>query len=175
MTSPEWTLIDVAGVLWPNELEAAVAEAFALRLTDREKPLDATARTRGRRGVARLRTLLEAEHHPARTRSPPERRMLRMLRDAGLPEPETNVRVGRWEVDFLWREAGFVLEVDAYSTHSSPWAFERDRRKSAELEDLGLIVHRVTPRQLGLNPIPTIARVRRAVTRTAPSDISPSH
>ena len=98
-----------------------------------------------------------------------------MLRDAGLPEPETNVRVGRWEVDFLWREAGFVLEVDAYSTHSSPWAFERDRRKSAELEDLGLIVHRVTPRQLGLNPIPTIARVRRAVTRTAPSDISPSH
>ena len=46
--------------------------------------------------------------------------MLRMLRDAGLPEPETNVRVGRWEVDFLWREAGFVLEVDAYSTHSRP-------------------------------------------------------
>ena len=36
-----------------------------------------------------------------------------------------------------------VVEVDGYSTHSSPWAFERDRRKSAELEDLGLRVHRV--------------------------------
>lgn len=164
VTSPEWTLIDAAGVLWPNELESAVAEAFALRLTNRDRLIESIARSRGRRGVARLRTLLEAEHQPARTRSSPERRMLRILRDAGLPEPETNVRVGRWEVDFLWREAGFVLEVDAYSTHSSPWAFERDRRKSAELEDLGLTVHRVTSRQLELNAIPTIARVRRAVT-----------
>ena len=167
VSSPEWTLIDAAGVLWPDELESAVAEAFALRLTNRDELIDATWRTRGRRGVARLRTLLEADHRPARTRSRPERRMLRMLRDAGLPEPETNVRIGRWEVDFLWRDAGFVLEVDAYSTHSSTWAFERDRRKSAELEDLGLTVHRVTRRQLDLNATPTIARVRRAVARNS--------
>ena len=56
---------------------------------------------------------------------------------AHLPEPETNVKVGRWTVDFLWREAGLAVEVDAYSTHSSPWAFERDRRKDAELTASG--------------------------------------
>ena len=73
------------------------------------------------------------------------------------------------------------MEVDAYSTHSSPRAFERDRRKSAELEDLGLSVHRVTRSQLDLDPLPTIARIRRAVvavlslpTRTtAPREIGP--
>ena len=168
MSSPEWTLIDAAGVLWPDELESAVAEAFALRLTNRDRadPMRpgepaAVVAWPGFERCSRLTTARPG------TRSRPERRMLRMLRDAGLPEPETNVRIGRWEVDFLWRDAGFVLEVDAYSTHSSTWAFERDRRKSAELEDLGLTVHRVTRRQLDLNATPTIARVRRAVARNS--------
>ena len=52
------------------------------------------------------------------------------------------MKIGRWTVDFLWREAGLVVEVDAYSTHSSPWAFERDRRKDAELTARGITVQR---------------------------------
>ena len=88
--------------------------------------------------------------------------MLRTLnRDAGLPEPETNVRVGRWEVDFLWREACFVLRSTPTRPTPRHGAFERDRRKSAELEDFGLRVSRVTSHQLGLDPNPTIGRVRR--------------
>ena len=54
------------------------------------------------------------------------------------------MKLGGWEVDFLWREARLVVEVDAYSTHSSPWAFERDRRKDAELTAMGLTVQRFT-------------------------------
>ena len=50
----------------------------------------------------------------------------------------------RWEVDLLWRSAGLVVEVDGYSAHSSPRAFERDRRKDAELTALGLTVQRFT-------------------------------
>ncbi len=161
VTAPPRTLIDLAASFSPTDLEGAVAEAFALRLTNRSQLLRALDRAGPRRGTASLRRLLDAPGGPRRTRSKPERRLLTLIRDAGLPEPETNVRIGRWEVDFFWREAGFVLEVDAYSTHSSPWAFERDRRKSAELEDLGLRVHRVTSHQLGLDPNPTIGRVRR--------------
>ena len=96
---------------------------------------------RGRRGTKRLTSLLGGGP-PARTRSRPERLLLRAVRDAGLPEPETDVKIGRWTVDFLWREAGLVVEVDAYSTHSSPWAFERDRRKDAELTARGITVQR---------------------------------
>jgi very-short-patch-repair endonuclease len=91
--------------------------------------------------VGRLAALLDASP-PARTRSRPERLLLDAIRRAGLPEPETNVKIGRWEVDFLWRDPGLVVEVDAYSTHSSPRAFERDRRKDAELTTLGLTVQR---------------------------------
>ncbi len=98
---------------------------------------------RGRRGVGTPTALLDGRS-PARTRSRPERRLLAALRRAGLPEPETDVRLGDGSVDFLWRDAELVVEVDAYSTHSSPWAFERDRRKDAELTARGLTVQRFT-------------------------------
>jgi len=67
-----------------------------------------------------------------------------LVRRAGLPEPEVNARLGRWEVDFLWRKERVVVEVDGYASHSSPQAFERDRRKTAELQDAGYLVRRVS-------------------------------
>ena len=165
VTSVERTLIDLGGTCGGFELETAVAEAFARGLTDRERLLEGIGRARGRRGVARLRAVVEAPRSPARTRSAPERRLLRLIREAGLPEPETNVRVGRWEVDFLWREQKLIVEVDAYATHSSPWAFERDRRKTAELEDSGFAVQRVTAVRIATAPVAAVARIRRTLTR----------
>jgi len=122
-----------------DELERAVAEAFALRLTNRAHLLRAGTRP----GAGRLRRLLDGRP-PARTRSDPERILLRGVRAARLPEPETNVKVGGWEVDFLWREVRLAVEVDAYSTHSSPRAFDRDRRKDADLAAAELTVQRFT-------------------------------
>ena len=140
LTAPIRTLIDLSGACTPEDLERAVSEAFARRLTNLPSLQRAIEAYRGRRGVARIRALLD--HGPRLSRSPPERRLLRAIRGAGLPEPETNVMVGRWEVDFLWRDAGLAVEVDAYSTHSSPRAFERDRRKDADLAARGLMVQR---------------------------------
>lgn len=161
VTSPERTLIDFAAS-HPLQVESAVSEAFAVGLTDHRSLLRALATTPGRRGVGRLRVLLEAPRGLARTRSGHERRLLRMIRDADLPEPEINAKIGPWEVDLLWRAHGVVIEVDDYATHSSPRAFERDRRKSAELEDQGLTVRRITPKQLA-NPELTLARIRRTL------------
>ena len=115
----------------------------------------------GRRGAAVLRELLDGERGPARTRSGAERRLLALVRRAGLPEPEVNARVGRWEVDLLWREQGLAVELDVYSTHSSPRAFERDRRKTAELEDRGLAVQRITPLGLRDRPEDALRRIAR--------------
>ena len=143
VTAPPRTLIDLAAVCHRDELERAVGEAFALRLTNRSQLLRVAEAAGRRRGAARLRHLLVGAG-PALTRSHPERVLLRAIRAAGLPEPETNARVGGWEVDFLWRDARLVVEVDGYSTHSSPRAFERDRRKDAEVAELGLVVQRFT-------------------------------
>ena len=56
-----------------------------------------------------------------------------------------------------------MVEIDAYATHSSPRAFERDRRKSAELEDLGLTVRRVSDQQIRDQTVLTVTRIRRAL------------
>jgi very-short-patch-repair endonuclease len=85
--------------------------------------------------------------------------MLALIRRAGLPLPETNVRIGPHEVDFLWRDQSVVLEVDGFRYHSSRAAFERDRLRDAELAARGLRVVRVTWRQIVDAPEAVAARL----------------
>jgi len=54
-----------------------------------------------------------------------------------------------------------VVEVDSYGFHSSPAAFERDRRKDLDLDDADLRVRRVTYRQLRDEPGWVAARLKR--------------
>jgi very-short-patch-repair endonuclease len=172
VTSPARTILDLAGSSTDRELEQAVAEALALRLTNRSELVAMIDRHPRRPGVRALRALLDAEHAPARTRSPAEERLLTLIRRAGLPEPEVNAQLGRWEVDFLWREQRLVVEVDGYASHSSPRAFERDRLKTAELQDGGFFVRRISANALRQDPqasVEPIARaLGRAVTRRTP-------
>jgi very-short-patch-repair endonuclease len=140
VTSPARTLLDFAGGATDDDLEAAVAEAFALRLINRDALLRAIVP--GRRGAARLRSLVDAG--PKRTRSHPEHRLLTAVLAADLPGPLTNHMIGPWEVDLYWPKYGLVVEVDGYAAHSSRTAFERDRRKDAYLTERGLTVQRFT-------------------------------
>jgi very-short-patch-repair endonuclease/predicted transcriptional regulator of viral defense system len=163
LTSPARTLVDLAAVLTQDNLERAVAEAERQSLARRHDLVDQLERNRGRRGVAKLRALLALYGGPALTRSPAEARLLRLLRQAGLPPPETNVRVGGYEVDFLWREARFIVEVDGFTYHSTRFDFESDRLRDAELEAQGFRVMRVTWRQLVDDPGAVVNRIARAL------------
>jgi very-short-patch-repair endonuclease len=108
-----------------------------------------------------MRGLLDAG--PKRSRSKPEAVLLRAIRAAGLPEPETNARIGRWEADLYWPAQRVVVEVDGYAAHSSPRAFERDRRKAADLEARGLTVRRVSALQVRDDLERTVGRLARAL------------
>ena len=118
--------------------------------------------------MARLRALIDGERRPQRTRSKPERELLAAIRRAGLPEPDANAHIGRWEVDLYWPVRRLVVEVDGYAAHSSPRAFERDRRKDGELTELGLTVQRFSAHQVGAEPDRIVAWIRRALERLAP-------
>jgi very-short-patch-repair endonuclease len=163
VTAPIRTLIDFAVSASHEALEAAVAEAFALHLVGRGQILRELDRIGSRPGSRPLRRLLEGPRRPQRTRSAPERKLLVLIRAAGLPEPEANVRIGGWEVDLLWRDERLIVEVDGYAAHSSPRAFERDRRKTAALQALGYVVLRVTPRQIAEHTGAVIAWIQRAL------------
>lgn len=101
-TSVVRTLLDFAGVSPVWELRKAVGEAEVLRKLDKGAARRLIRRSRGRRGVARLRMLLdELDPDTKRTRSYMERLFLAMCRRAGLPRPEVNVWLdvgGRWRV-----------------------------------------------------------------------------
>jgi very-short-patch-repair endonuclease len=156
VTTPSRTLLDLSSVLDRHSLARAVEEAEVQRLVCRDALLD---RCRARRGAATLRAVLESAAGPAMTRSEAEARLLALIRAARLPAPETNVRIGGYEVDFLWREQRLVVEVDGFAYHSTREAFERDRRKDADLQTLGLRTTRVTYRQIAHEPLATIARL----------------
>jgi hypothetical protein len=84
--------------------------------------------------------------------SPAEAELLAVVKSAGLPLPQTNVMVRGvrdWHRgDAYWPEHNLVVELDGYRYHSSRQAFEHDREATADLQDAGIEVLRVTVRQV---------------------------
>jgi len=99
------------------------------------------------------------------TRSDPERAFLRLCRRHRLPRPDLNVRIGRFTVDFLWREQRLVVETDAWSSHRGAQAFEDDHERDLELGSLGYRVLRFTRKQVEGRPEAVAASVRGALQR----------
>ena len=164
VTTPSRTIIDLAECVTDRELERAVHEAITRRLVNARRLRAELDQYRGRRGISRLKQLLDNDGPSTLTRSEAEERFLALVRSAGLPAPEVNVLVQGHRVDFLWRDQGLVVEVDGFQFHSTREAFERDRRRDAELQRAGLRVLRVTWRQVVDSPYATLANLVGALT-----------
>lgn len=169
VTAPARTLYDLAAIVRPRTLERAVAEAFSRRLTDADRIVELMARHPKGPGLRALRAVL-TPGRPVLTRSEAEERFLALLRKARFDPPEVNVVLAGFEVDFLWRTERLVTEIDGFAFHSSPQAFERDRRRDAVLAAEGVTVVRVTWRQLVTEPEAVIVRLARAHTRARLAD-----
>jgi len=150
-------LLDFAAVAPVWELRKAVSEAEVLRVLDHVAVRQLIKRSRGRRGVARLRMVID-EIHPLtkRTRSDMEILFLRMCERAGLPQPEVNVTLypgGRRTMpDFLWRDVGLIVEADSRRYHDTDSAFQSDREREQRLQLAGWRVSRCTWEQVEREP-----------------------
>jgi len=82
-----------------------------------------------------------------------------------LPLPETNVKLGRWEVDFLWREQRLVVEVDSFAYHLGSVSFHDDHDRDLDLRQLGFAVLRYSERQLENEPDRIIADAAAVLAR----------
>jgi Protein of unknown function (DUF559) len=152
VTSIARTLLDLATVLDRRRLQRAVEESERLGLLHVPTAIQRCEQSNGRRGVPALLSLL-ADFRPApHTRSELEDRFLDLCREAGLPLPATNVVIAGLEVDFLWRDARLVVELDGYEFHRTRAAFERDRERDAELKLDGYEVVRLTAKRLRDHP-----------------------
>lgn len=164
VTSPARTPLDIATLLPERSLELAYDRALVARLTTPGEVRRAAARARGHHGCTPLERLLDATPTTV-TRSEAEERVLALIRGAQLPPPAVNCRVHDFEVDFYWPRQRLVLEVDGFRFHSTRRAFEHDRRKGAALAAAGILVIRVTWRQIESEPLAVVARLAQALAR----------
>lgn len=159
VTTPARTLIDLADVLPRRGLERALDEAAYLRLD-----LGELAPRNGRRGSGVLaRVLARHDAGSTRTRSELEERMLGLCRRFRLPAPEVNQPVEGYTADFVWSEQRLIVETDGFRAHGTRAAFERDRRRDADLLAADWRVLRVSYARLEREPEWVAERIAAAL------------
>jgi very-short-patch-repair endonuclease len=121
------TLLDLADVIDDQALRRTVTEAEYRNRFDLTT-LNAVVEANPGRRNAKLMRAVEAAGHL--TRSP--------------LEPETNVWLEGYEVDFLWRRVGLVVELDGLEEHGTRAAVRRDRQRDRELWRAGFRTMRLT-------------------------------
>jgi len=155
------TLLDLAEVVRPRELERAFEEAERLRLLDVRAVERLLERRPGRRGLKQMRKLLtDSTGPPPATRSELERLFIDVCEDAGLPRPTVNAVIAELEVDVVWTDRRLVVELDGHAFHRTRAAFERDRVRDAALQVAGYRVLRITHRRLVHDPAGVAETVR---------------
>ena len=170
ITSAARTLLDIALDLPDRELERALDESIATRKTSLAG-VRAVLRDYPRRpGSVRLGALASHGRTLTMTRSECEERFLALVRRAGLPGPEVNARVSRFEVDFCWRRQGVIVEIDGFFFHSSGAALARDHRRDAALQQMGFLVIRILARELVASPESVLVRVASALALRGAAD-----
>jgi very-short-patch-repair endonuclease len=157
VTSPARTILDLAAT---PDLERIVGEALGTKLVTERELRTAVDEASGRRGIQKLRALLDGPGGPAFTRSEAERRFLALVRKGGLPPPQANAWIAGLEVDFLWPDHRLVAEVDG-NFHAYGPRREHDHRRDARLEAAGYDVIRTTWHQIIDEPETLLVRLTR--------------
>lgn len=122
-------------------------------------------RNKGMHGSPAARKLLQAADGDAHSEA--ERLLASLLRQARIAGWKANQRLGRWEIDVLFRGPKIAIEVDGLAFHTDPDAFQRDRVKQNELALMGYQVLRFTWLDLTEYPERVTAEVEFALSRRA--------
>ena len=163
VTSVAWTLVDLAGRMAEDDLARAFHEAGIRHHTTPEQVERALERRPQARGAAKLRRVLRGDAKV--TLSKLEARFLSLLREAGLPEPETNARAGMRHLDARWPAHHLTVELDGYRYHRSRHAWEQDRRREREAHARGDRHLRFTHGDvLGGDPAPMLGELRAGLS-----------
>lgn len=159
ITSAARTLIDLAPQVDSVTFARAYEEGLIKSLFSRDEMVAMLQRHAGRRGIRKVRALVDRDAPPSVTYEEAHLQLLELIRSSELPHPETEAPIGRYRVDLLWARERLVVEMDGAAFHSTPERIERDKRRDAELAALGYLVIRVTWRQLRDEPENVLTRI----------------
>jgi very-short-patch-repair endonuclease len=148
---PISVLVDLATCLAEDEVEDAVNEADRLDLVRTHRLRPALDGLPPRPGVGRLKAILDAQTF-SRAANALERRFLALVREAGLPAPETQRQLGSHRVDFLWPAHRLVVETDGFRHHRTAAEQEADLRRDQDHARAGLRTLRFSHSQVFRRP-----------------------
>jgi very-short-patch-repair endonuclease len=165
ITAPLRTILDLAATESRREVERALNEAQVQRMVTLSQLARRLDGERGRRGVALLRTIVQAQRQPAITRSDAEKLFLALVEKAGLPAPRTDYPIGPYRVDFAWPERRLAAELDSIAFHATQPRFVGDRRRWAEIDARGWRIFRFTWWDVTDQPEALLVRLTRSLIR----------
>jgi very-short-patch-repair endonuclease len=148
VTTAQRTILDCSAfcseALIGLQLTAAVA---AKHFTYPEMSLRALELTRpGKRGVGKVRKVLESRTTEARPLNGYERKAKALFRKAGFRSPESQFRIvaGRriFFADFVWPDCHLLVECDSMLAHSTPEQLDNDLARQNALMSAGWHVRR---------------------------------
>lgn len=163
------TLLDLAATEAAGDVRAAVDFVLARKRMSIDEFRALVIRSRGRRGVRLLRSMLRAfEGGDGPTESELEARVMELIDAEGLPRPrrQHSLRVaGRWRrLDFFFPGTNVVIEADGFAWHANPISFEKDRERANALAAQGFVVLHWTWQALGERRATLISELHRALS-----------
>ncbi|GAC1362693.1 MAG: hypothetical protein NVSMB32_03350 [Actinomycetota bacterium] len=171
VTAVARTLVDLASVLEPGELGAAVDHVLAHRLVPRDHIEARLSALRARPcGPGNLgAVLLDRPGGSRGMQSDFERDLFAALKTAGVPLPIPQYRIllddGRWRfIDFAYPDVLLAIEADSFIWHASLDAWSGDRIRNGELITVGWRVLPVVYRDVVERPLWVAHQVDRART-----------
>lgn len=173
VTDPVRTVIDLGLVLPQRSVRDALSRGLTTKLFDVaevERLRDALGRP-GRTGTGMLDAIIQDRLLTARTEeSLLEARFVDLARRHDLAVPAFQHEVwhsGRFvaRVDAAYPNILLAIEVDGFSAHSSPEAFQRDRARQNYLVSLGWTVLRFTWHDVVHEPATVAGTIRNTVNR----------
>jgi very-short-patch-repair endonuclease len=159
VTAVPRTLLDLAADLSLADLARACHEAGVRYRTTPAHLAGVLARRPHTPGAAKLRRIVSGDTRV--TLSALERRFLELLREHGLPLPQTNRPAGTHHVDCRWPERRLIVELDSYRFHHSRHAWEQDRRRDRDARARGDELRRYTWADVFEQPAQMLAELRR--------------
>ena len=163
VTRPARTLIDLAAVLEPEDLEAAMDSAFREGLVTPgylARRLDLLG-PQGRDGVAVLRELVDDRRSGPPADSRRENDLVGLLVAAGLPRPVRQFRFEGLRFDLAYPAARIAVEFDSYRHHYGRRSWRSDRSRHNRASAAGWLVFHLTEGE-GVAAVATAYRLRLA-------------
>ncbi len=150
VTTPERTLVDIAGRVTLSLLESCLDDSLRRGLVHPERlnGVVSAMRSRGRPGVRRLQELAAVPVEVGRRASWLEREFVRLAQQHGVPLPRLQAPIevrGRiYFADGLYDWASIVIELDGHGSHATRRERQHDAERTAHFMELGLRVLRFT-------------------------------